>query len=205
VSVDRIIERIEHEAEEEAAKIVADADHDARASVAVAEADVQAQIDAAIERVGPEIRAASQRRINNVRLRLLEERARDDAARLTAVFDAAEARSGQITDGSDPGRWSSALRQLCVEALRAVGEGASVTVRAADAGSLSGLAREWEAEVVPLSEDAEPGPVVTSRDRRIEVDARQRIRLERARSLLAESVARMLDLEPLDSGSRSVE
>jgi vacuolar-type H+-ATPase subunit E/Vma4 len=200
MGVEDIIAVIAREAEAEATRIVDDAERQASGLIADAEAGVQAQIDAAIERLGPEIRGASQRRINAVRLRILEQRARDDAARLVAVFDAAEGQVLAIAEGADPERWSSALAALCVDALRSVGEGASVKVRARDAEAIAGAADTWGAEVVALADDAEPGLVVSSDDGRIEVDARLSVRLERARSLLAEAVAQRLHLEPVERG-----
>ncbi len=92
MGVEDIVAVIDREAREEATRIVAEAERRADELIAAAESGVQAQVDAAIERSGPEIRGAAQRRINAVRLSILEERARDDAARLVAVFDDAEAR-----------------------------------------------------------------------------------------------------------------
>jgi len=204
MGVEDIIAVIECEAVEEATRIVEDAEQQGGELVEGAEADVQAQVDAAIERLGPEIRAASQRRINAVRLRILERRARDDAARLTAVFDLAEEQVRTIAHGADPSRWSSGLAALCAEALRSVDEGASLSVRARDVDAVASAADAWGAEVVAITDDEEPGLVVSSRDGRIEVDARLSVRLERARSLLAEAVAQLLHLEPVDREQESV-
>ena len=79
---------------------------------------------------------------------------------------------------------------------------ATVTVR--DVEAISRVAREWQAEVVALADDGDPGLVVTSADGRIEVDARLSVRLERGRTLLAEAVARLLDLEPVESAQGTV-
>lgn len=198
MGVEEIIAVIDREAREEATRIVEEAEQQASELVANAQAGVQVQVEAAIERNGPEIRGASQRRVNAVRLRILEGRARDDAARLVAVFDAAEEQVRAIADGADPERWSSALPALCAEALRSVGGGASVEVRARDVATISSVAAEWQAEVVALADDEEPGLVATSGDGRIEVDARLSVRLQRARALLSEAVAQLLDLEPAE-------
>ncbi len=198
MGVEEIVAIIEREVDEEATRILEDAELQASAMVTAAEAEVQAQVDSAVERLGPEIRAAAQRRINAVRLRILEERARADAARLMAVFDAAEKQVGAIADGADRSRWESALSALCDEALRAVGEGASVRVRAQDVDAIHGAADPWRADIVALADDEEPGLTVSSQDGRIEVDARLSVRVERARSLLAEGVAQLLRLEPAD-------
>lgn len=201
MGVEKIIQLIEQEAADEAAMIVADAERDASESVAAAEATVAAQIAEALERLGPEIRAESQRRINAVRLRILEERARDDAERLTAVFDAAQARLEAIADGADAPRWSRAMERLCGDALESVGEGASIAICSRDASAIAEAARRGSAEIVSNPDSAPAGLVVTSHDGRIEVDASLAVRIDRARSLLAEAVARMLMLGPSDSAS----
>lgn len=198
MGVEEIVAIIEHEAEQEAARILGDAERQAQETVAAAEAGVQARVDAAVERMGPEVRAAAQRRINAVRLRILEDRARADAARLVDVFDAAEVQVRAIAAGADPQRWSSALSALCAEALRSVGQGATVRVRAGDIEAVRNVAEQWRAEVVALGDDMEPGLLVVAQDGRIEVDARLSVRLERARTLLAESVAQVLRLGPVE-------
>ena len=203
MGVEDIIAVIQREADAEAKRIIEDAEQQAAQLIADAEAEVQSQIEVATERLGPEIRGASQRRINAVRLRLLEQRARDDAARLVAVFDAAEAQVAAIAAGADDERWAAAVSVLCEEALGSVGEGASVRIRAADADAVSGVAEAWGTDVVSLPDSADPGPVVRSHDGRIEVDARLSVRLERARSLLAEAVAQRLRLEAVDRASGS--
>jgi vacuolar-type H+-ATPase subunit E/Vma4 len=194
MGVEEIVAIIEREADEEATRILEDAERQARETVAAAEAGVQARVDAAVGRLGPEIRAAAQRRINAVRLRILEDRARADAARLVGVVDTAEDEVRAIAGGADPPRWSSALSAWCTEALRAVGQGATVRLRAGDVGAVRGVADRWRAEVVALADDEEPGVLVSAQDGRLEVDARLSVRLERARKLLAESVAQVLRL-----------
>ena len=200
MGVEKIIELIEREAEEEAAAIVAAAERDARESVAAADAHVTARVTAALERLGPEIRAAEQRRVNAVRLRILEERARDDASRLTAVFDAAETRVREIAEGGDAQRWSAALGRLCADALASVGEGASVEIRFRDAPSIAAAASRWKATLETIADDEPASLRATSHDGRIEVDAGLGVRAERARSLLAERVSQALALTPGDLG-----
>ena len=201
MGVEDIIAVIAREADEEATRIIEAAEEQARQLVAQAEAEVQAQVDAAIERQGAHIRGTAQRRVNAVRLGILEQRARDDAARLVGVFEAAETQVMAIAAGSDPDRWQAALTTLCTEALAAVGEGALVRVRARDAEAVSSVADAAGASVEPLADDADSGLVVGSADGRIEVDARLSVRLARARSLLAEAVAQRLHLEPVEHAS----
>lgn len=203
MSVEKIIQFIEREAEDEATKIVADAEREASAAAAAAAADVEARVAEALERVGPEIRAVSQRRINVVRLQILEERARDDAARLTAVFDAAETRLRGIAEGADERRWTAALERLCVAALGSAGEGASVVIRSRDAPAVAAVAGRWKAEVEALDDGAPAGLRVLSHDGRIEIDAGLAVRVDRARSLMAEQVVRALALEPGGAGHGS--
>ena len=76
-------------------------------------------------------------------------------------------------------------------------------VRAQDADAISSAARASQAEIVTLPHDAEAGLVVSSSDGRSEVDARLSVRLERARTLLAEAVAQRLELEPVERGRGS--
>ena len=203
MSVEKIIQLIEREAEDEATVIVNDAEREARDSVAAARADIEARVAEALERLGPEIRATSQRRINEVRLHVLEERARDDAARLTAVFDAAESRASEVAEGADERRWWAALEQLCTDALSSVGEEASVAIRSRDTPAVADLASRAKAGVEALADDVPAGLRVISHDGRIEVDARLPVRVERARSLMAERVARALALEPGDISNGS--
>ena len=203
MGVEDIIAVIAREADEEASRIVDEAERQAQQVVAEAEAEVQAQVDAAIERQGAQIRGASQRRVNAARLQILEQRASDDAARLVAVFDAAEEQVMAIASDSDDERWAAAMSALCAEALDAVGTGGSVRLRARDADAISSVAEAGGATVVLASDESAPGLVVSSGDGRIEVDARLSVRLERARSLLAEAVAQRLQLEPVERVARS--
>ena len=71
-------------------------------------------------------------------------------------------------------------------------------MRGPDVKAILSVAGDWQAEVVALADDEAPGVVVTSGDGRIEVDARLSVRLQRARVLLAEAVAQLLELEPVE-------
>jgi len=210
MGVQTIIGLIESEAAEESAGIVADAERTAADLVAEAEAEVATCLGEALDRHGAEIRAESQRRINTVRLRVLEDRATLDAERLGAVFEAADDRVRAIADGVDSAdraarvdgvRWSAALVRLSGDALESVGQGARLRVRARDAPPLADLVAERGAELETADDETPPGIVVTSADGRIEIDASLPVRLERARTLLAESVAAMLALRPGDVGA----
>jgi len=211
MGVQTIIGLIEREAAEESAGIVADAERTAADLVAGAEADVATRVDEALDRHGAEIRAESQRRINTVRLRVLENRATLDAERLGAVFQAADDRLRAIADGVDGAdgadgvRWSAALVRLSKDALESVGPAARLRVRRRDAPALADLVAERRAELEVADDGTPAGAVVTSADGRIEIDASLPVRLERARTLLAESVAAMLALRPGDVGGDAVE
>jgi len=196
MGVQTIIGLIEREAEEEAAGIVAAAEQASAVLVADAEVSVAARVTEALDRHGTEIRAESQRRINTVRLRVLEDRARLDAERLGSVFEAAEIRARGIADGDDVPRWSVALATLGEDALESVGRGAILSVRSHDAGSLADLAADRGAQIEKADAEAPAGVVVTSADGRIRIDASLPVRLERARMLLAENVAAALALRP---------
>ena len=205
MSVKTIIELIEREAGEEAQALVADAERTARGLLADAEAGVAAQVSEALERHGPEIRAVAQRRINEVRLRVLEERARLDAERLRAAFDVAAERVEAIADGGDPARWSAALEGICRDALDVIGEAAVVRVRRRDVETVRPVAAEHGARVEEVGDSAPTGVVAASADGRMEVDGSLPVRLERARLLLAGEVARMLVPSLRDEAAAPVE
>jgi vacuolar-type H+-ATPase subunit E/Vma4 len=121
-------------------------------------------------------------------MRLNERRVDLALARTAAVFDAAAAELGEIADGGDPERWSAALGRLAREALDLTGPGATVRVRFRDAALISTVVEAAGGRLEP-AEDAPDGVTAVSADGRIEVDATIPVRLERARSRLAEVVA----------------
>lgn len=195
MGVEAMTRLIAAEAEAEAADFVAEAERMARLLVEGAEAEVSARVAEAMERLGAEIRAAGQRRINAVRLRILEDRARLDAERLASVFRAAASRVRAISDGGDPERWARSLRAICAAGLALAGADAVVTVRGRDAGSLSELVTRHGARLRTVADDVPAVLSVTSADGRIEVDAAPEVRLARAQALLAEPVAKALALK----------
>ena len=198
MGVQTIIELIQREAQEEAAGIVADAERVAADLVMQAEATLAARVSEVLDREGRAIRAESHRRINAVRLSLLEQRAKLDAERLAAVFEAADARSQSIADGGDGPRWAAALATLCEDALGSAGQGARVFVRRRDAASLAQLASDRNFGIETTDDDAPAGVVVCSADGRIEIDSSLAARTARARIVLAEWVAETLALHPGD-------
>jgi vacuolar-type H+-ATPase subunit E/Vma4 len=196
MAVETIIERIAQESLAEAAAIVTEAEREGQRLVEAAEARVVAQVDEALERAGPGIRAEAARRVNEVRLRLLEERARRDAERISAAFDAAAAQLQRIAAGADEPRWRCAIRRLCLEALRATGPSAEVHLRSRDVALVEDVLERHGAAVRALPDDAPAGPMAISADGRTRVDASLAVRLERARRLMAEEVAEVLGLGP---------
>jgi vacuolar-type H+-ATPase subunit E/Vma4 len=195
MSVEAMVRLIAAEAETEAAAIVAAAQDEAAGIVAAAQASADARVAAARALAEPGIRGEGTRLVNAARLRLLERRAERAAERSAAVFAAATERLARIADGAEVARWERALRRLAGEALELAGGGGEIQLRARDTGAVAGVADGAGARVVPLPDDAPAGLVIRSADGRIEVDARLRARLARARLLLADRVAADLGLE----------
>jgi vacuolar-type H+-ATPase subunit E/Vma4 len=106
-----------------------------------------------------------------------------------AVFRAAAARLAAIADGAEPERWAAAVRRLADEGLRLTGRGSRLRVRPVDVAALAALARELDASI-EADAAAGPGVVAVSADGRLELDATVATRLDRARSRLADVVAR---------------
>jgi len=173
MSVEAILEQIEADAAAEAAGRLAEARERAVQLIAEAEERSRATVAAACERAEPAIRAEATRMVNAARLRLLERRAELGAAWVEAVFAGAAERLEAVAGGADPARWARALDRLIAEATALAGPDAIVTVESG-AGS--------------------PGVVARSSDGRVEVDATIAARLDRARTRLAEPVARILGL-----------
>jgi vacuolar-type H+-ATPase subunit E/Vma4 len=195
MGVEEIVQLIEREAAEEAVRLVADAD--ARAATLLEEAEVaaRAQVAAACERGEPAIRAEAMRRVNAARLRLLEHRAIAAARRIDAVITTADERLRAIAEGADRRRWAAALERLAIEALEAIGPGAIVRVRVADAPLVAGTVAAGGGRLEPLDgPGVPPGLQATDPAMRIEVDATLAARLGRARTRLAEDMGRALDL-----------
>lgn len=173
MSVEAILEQIEADAAAETAARLAEALERAAQVIAEAEERSRATVAAACERAEPAIRAEATRMVNAARLRLLERRAELGAAGVEAVFADAAERLQALAGGADPTRWARALDRLVGEATALAGPDAIVTVESG-AGA--------------------PGVVARSSDGRVEVDATIEARLERARTRLAEPVARILGL-----------
>jgi vacuolar-type H+-ATPase subunit E/Vma4 len=197
MSVQTILQCLEDEAEAEAGALVARAREAASRIVVDATERADATVAVALEQAEPRLRAESARRVNAVRLRLLEERASLTASRVEAAFAAAEGRALAIALGGDRDRWTAAVRGLCRSALDATGPGATAAVRGCDLDVVADLAAESAARLAALPPDASPGVVAVSGDERIRLDATLAVRAERARDLLTDRVARGLgaDLE----------
>jgi vacuolar-type H+-ATPase subunit E/Vma4 len=193
MSVEAIVRVIEAESAEEADRILADARERATTLVRDAQAAADARVRTARERAEPSHRAEAMRLVNAARLRLLERRAEHSAAVVAAAFGEAEARLDAIAGDPSGERWRHALARLIDEAVGLVGPGAVIRVRPADAPVAGPIARGLGAR---LDEDGSPetppGIIAWAADGLIDVDATLPSRLGRARTRLAESVARLL-------------
>lgn len=184
-----IVLEVERETAAEVERILAAADRRAAEIEEAARDAVRARVAQAVERSEPAVRADAGRRANEARLRLNERRVDLALARTAAVFDAAATELGEIADGGDRERWSAALGRLAREALELTGPGATVRVRLRDAAAISTVVEAAGGRLEPAAEDVPIGVIAVSADGRIEVDATIPVRLERARSRLAEVVA----------------
>ncbi len=193
-----IVADIERESELQVERLLADADARAAEIVAAARASVHRVVDAACAREEPLARLEAARRVNAVRLRLLERRAELATSRSEAVFAAAAERLRRIAGGAEPDRWAAALGRLVDEAVALAGPGAALVVRARDLPLVEARVIALGATVRTADEGApgagvdaglDAGVRATARDGSVEVDATLASRLERARVRLAETVA----------------
>jgi vacuolar-type H+-ATPase subunit E/Vma4 len=193
MSVEAIVLVIEAESAEEAGRILADARERAESLVRDAQAAADARVRTACERVAPGHRAEATRMVNSARFRLLERRAEHWAAVVAAVFGEAEARVDAIAGDPSGKRWQRALERLIGEAVGLVGPEAVIRVRAADAPVAGPIAQHLGARLGADGGRAmPPGVLAMSVDGLVDVDATLPSRLGRARTRLAESVARLL-------------
>jgi vacuolar-type H+-ATPase subunit E/Vma4 len=198
VSVEAIVAVIEAEAAEEAAGIVASARERAGASVAAAEAAMAARVREACAAAEPTIRAEAMRQVNAARVRALERQAARTAELMDDVFRTAAAQLEAIVDGPSRGRWEAAVARLVEETAVIVGPGGVIGVRQADMAVARTAAEAIGCRVEEIHADGAPpaplaaGVVGRSADGRIEVDASLGARLSRARTDLAEPIARLL-------------
>ena len=200
MSVETILALIEHEAEAEVDRLLAAAKADADARVRAAETAAETTIAEACARAEPRLASDAHRRVNAARLRLMERRAAVAAARVDAAFALAARRLAAIADGSDPGRWQSALDRFTREAIAIAGPNAVVEVRTRDAAGLDPSVAALGARLVPIPDEEPAGVVVRSDDRRLEIDATLAVRLARARTAQTEPVAAALGLERAAEG-----
>jgi V/A-type H+-transporting ATPase subunit E len=193
MSVEAIIRVIEAESADEADRILADARERAEALVRDAEAAADARVRTARERAEPGHRAQAMRLVNTARLRLLERRAEHSAAVVAGAFREAETFLDAIAGDPSGERWRRALERLIGEAVGLVGPEAVIRVRAADALVAEPIAQRLGARLdSDGGQEMPPGVLAWSADGLVDIDATLPSRLGRARTRLAESVARLL-------------
>ena len=190
MSIETMVRAIEAEAAAEAAGLIARARAEVEAIVGEAEALEAEQLVAIRAREEPAARAEAARRVNAVRLRLLQRRASLLAERVTAAYATAEARLAALAAGGEPDRWQASLERLAGEALRLAGPGASILARPPDAAALRALATRGAIDAQILADEhLGPGLVVHAPSGKFEIDATMAARLAAARVRLADEVA----------------
>jgi vacuolar-type H+-ATPase subunit E/Vma4 len=169
MSAGAIVAAIRAESDAEAERILAAARDEAARLESAAGAARERHVTAAMEAVEPELAGDAARRVNAARLRLLHARARRRADRVASVFDAAAAELDAVVDAGGR-RWTEALHRLRELAIETIGVGAEIDQRAGD------------------------GVRAQSPDGRVRLDLTVEVRLGRARVLLADAVAEVLEL-----------
>lgn len=205
MSVEAIVRVVEAEAAAESDQIIRSARAHAAELVEAAEATAAARVREACDRAEPAYRAEATRQVNAARVRLLECRAARTVALIDAVVRAATERLVGIVTEPDGARWRDAIVRLVQETAAIVEPGGTLRVRPCDVARTRAVAERLGCTLQPLEADESPGTsdadaldagvVGWSADRRIEVDGRLRVRLERARVDLAEPVAQLLGVE----------
>lgn len=180
-----ILESIERETAAEADRQLEAARAEAAGLIAAAESAAQRRLDAAVVGAEPLLRAEAARIVNAARLRQLRRRSELAAAQSDGAWARAREQLAAIVAEDGP-RWHAGLAAIATEALAMAGADAIVAVRAADAPPIEALVAAAGAAIEPLPDDAPTGLLVRSADRRLEVDARLDVRLERARTALVE-------------------
>jgi vacuolar-type H+-ATPase subunit E/Vma4 len=193
MSVGRLVEVIEAEAEAEAGAILGRATAEAGAIVEAARQRAAEQVEAARAAAERAARTEASRTVNALRLQNVGARAEVLAESVEAVFRAAGEDATAIADGGDPELWARALRRLVDEAVAVAGPQAMSAVREIDADAVREAVASAGARLEVVADPALPAGLVTcSADGRIEVDATLPVRLARARDQLAGEVALLL-------------
>jgi vacuolar-type H+-ATPase subunit E/Vma4 len=197
MSVEAIVRVVDEAGAAEAEQIVAAARDDAAARVAAATNAAEARTRDACERADPGDRASAMRVVNAARLRQLERRVARSADLVDAALQAAAERLATIAADPESERWRAALGHLLAETASLVGPGATLLVRPQDLEAAKPIATRLACRLAALDGDggAVPGVLGRSADGRVEVDATLTVRLARARSRLAEPVARLLGMD----------
>lgn len=193
MGADAILRTIVEETDREVETLLADARRQAVAIDADARRSATESLAAAVSRAEPELAATAARSVNLVRIQLLHRRTQRTAERLDAVMAEAERRLTEIAADAQP-RWGAALTRLACEAITTTGDGSTLRARS---GDLRLLRRAFAGSAAGVTYEADPalppGIVARSADERVEADATLPVRLARARTLLAERLAVLLE------------
>lgn len=193
MGADAILRTIAQETDHQVDALLAEARRQAAAIEADARRLAAEALATAMSHAEPELAADAARAVNLVRIQLLHRRAQRTAERLDAVAGEAARQLEEIAVEGKP-RWAAALARLACEAIATTGDGSTARVRSQDL-RFAGRALDGSGIHAELSVDQDlPGGIVaTSADRRVEVDATLPVRLARARGLLAERLAALLE------------
>lgn len=193
MSVQRLVQAIEAEAETEGGAILDRAEAEAVAIVEAARQRAAERVAAARAAAEQAARSEAARRVNTLRLRNVGARAEVLAESVEGVFRAAGEEAAAIADGGDPERWTRALRRLVDEAVAVAGPQAVSAVRTIDAAAVREAAAAAGARLEIVVDPAlSAGLLARSTDGRVEIDATLPVRLARAREQLAGEVAVLL-------------
>ena len=202
MSSEAILRAIGEQADREVRAIL-DAGHaEAEELVAAARAAADERVKAALRAAEPSLRAEAARTVNAARLRRLHARARHIAAEADAVFRAAADELAALArrDAGTRARWDRAVSRLAADGVGQLEGAAEITVRREDRPALRArldrtVGGRTTRPRIHVDPEAPPGVHVRSVDGRVEIDATIPTRLARARTLLAERVAGLVNAE----------
>lgn len=193
--VEKIVSKINEDAEVEASKIVSEAESRAEELRKEAESKSKEVYSEIIERYRRDAEQERQRIVANAKLKGRKAKLDVREECIQAAFKRAKERLKELPSKE----YRKVMENLILEAAQAIGESAVVLTRKEDASLVSGDFLEKVSEKagakIERGEEYIPaigGVVVRSRDERVEVDNTFDTRLERYRDELRKEVAKVL-------------
>jgi vacuolar-type H+-ATPase subunit E/Vma4 len=200
MSSEAILRAIDEQADREVRAILDASRAEAERLVAAARSAADERVADALRSAEPRLQAEAARTVNAARLRRLHARARHVAAQAEVVFATANAELTALArhGATDRARWERAVARLAAEGVAQVDGAAEIIVRREDRGALRGSRGRSAAAAtaqprIRTDPHLPPGVRVRSTDGRVEIDATIPTRLARARVLLAERVASLVN------------